>query len=195
MNLLIESIREVVLKRGEQERPERTLEPVNAAKRPMFQQVQEKALSQVVGVIGRMPAAPGENVESIPIKPAPIGQSRLPPLRLTLRRPHDDRPALHLILHNYITILRYAAAKETLHLRRAGRGSRAKGYVFLPNRSLGVRKSLSADISRKSGSAVGFEMTRAQRIAAGRCVIVQRATNDPVFGLGFCAGGTKLGLD
>jgi hypothetical protein len=30
-------------------------EPVNAAKRPVFQQVQEKALSQVLGIIRRMP--------------------------------------------------------------------------------------------------------------------------------------------
>ena len=36
-----------------------------------------------------------------------------------------------------------------------------------------------------SGSAVGFEMTRAQRIAAGRCVHRPAALNDPVFGLGF----------
>ena len=35
-----------------------------------------------------------------------------------------------------------------------------------------------------SGSAVGFEMTRAENHGWG-LVIVQRATNDPVFGLGF----------
>jgi hypothetical protein len=34
-----------------------------------------------------------------------------------------------------------------------------------------------------SGSAVGDD--GAQRITAGGCVVVQRATNDPVFGLGF----------
>ena len=89
----VERIREVVLEGGEQERPEFTFEPVNAAKCPVFQQVQEKTLSQVLGVIRRMSAAPSENVEWIPIEPAQLGQSGLPSLRLTLRRPHDDRPA------------------------------------------------------------------------------------------------------
>ena len=59
----------------------------------MFQQVQEKTLGQVLGVIRRMPAAPSENVERVPIEPAQLGQSGLPPLRLTLCRAHDDRPA------------------------------------------------------------------------------------------------------
>ena len=89
----VDRIRDVVLERGEQERAEFTFEPVNAAKRPVFQQVQEKTLRQVLGVIRRMPAAPSENVEWIPIEPAQLGQSGLPSLRLTLRRPHDDRPA------------------------------------------------------------------------------------------------------
>src|SRR5271165_5543197 len=40
-----------------------------------------------------MPAAPSKNVERIPIEPAQFGQSELPTLRLTLRSPHDDRPA------------------------------------------------------------------------------------------------------
>ena len=59
----------------------------------MFHHVQEKTLSQVLGVIRRIPAAPSEYVERIPIEPAQLGQSGLPTLRLTLRRPHDDRPA------------------------------------------------------------------------------------------------------
>ena len=66
-------IREVVLERGEQERPEFTFEPVNARKRPVFDHVQEKALGQVLGVIRRMSAAPSENVERIPIEPAQLG--------------------------------------------------------------------------------------------------------------------------
>jgi hypothetical protein len=88
------SLPEVILERGEQERPELTNGPVNAAKRPMLQQVAEKTLSQVVSVIRRMPAAAGENVEWI--EPAQLGQSPLPPLRLIRQlpdRPHDDHPA------------------------------------------------------------------------------------------------------
>ena len=69
----VDRIREVVLERGEQERPEFTFEPVNARKRPVFQQVQEKTLGQVLGVVRRMPAAPSENVEWIPIEPAQLG--------------------------------------------------------------------------------------------------------------------------
>jgi hypothetical protein len=63
----------VVLERGEQERPEFTFEPVKAGKRPVFQQVQEKTLGQVLSVIRRMPAAPSENIEWIPIEPAQLG--------------------------------------------------------------------------------------------------------------------------
>ena len=70
-----------------------------------------------------------------------------------------------------------------------------EGICLFTESQFGRQEVIVRDISRMSGSAVGFEMTRAQRIAAGRRVIVQRATNDPVFGLGFCAGGTKLGLD
>jgi hypothetical protein len=81
------------MERGEQERVEFAFEPVNTGKRPVFQQVQEKTLGQVLGVIRRMPAAPSENVDRIPIEPAQLGQSGLPPLRLTLCGPHDDRPA------------------------------------------------------------------------------------------------------
>ena len=69
----VDRIREVVLERGEQERPEFAFEPVNAGKRPVFEQVQEKTLGQVLSVIRRMPAAPSENVERIPIEPAQLG--------------------------------------------------------------------------------------------------------------------------
>ena len=86
-------MREVVLERGEQERPESAFEPVNSPKRPVFQKVQEKTLGQILGVFRRISAAPSENVEWIPIEPAQLGQSGLPPLRVTLRRSHDDCPA------------------------------------------------------------------------------------------------------
>ena len=69
----VELIREVVLQRGEQERPELPFESVNARKRPVFQQVQEKTLYQVLGIVRRMPAEPSEDVERIPIKPAQLG--------------------------------------------------------------------------------------------------------------------------
>ena len=59
----------------------------------MFQKVQEEALSQVLGIFRRVPAAPSEHVERVPIVTAQLGQSGLPSLRLVLRRPHDDRPA------------------------------------------------------------------------------------------------------
>jgi hypothetical protein len=55
--------------------------------------VQEKTLSQILGIIRRMTAPPGENVERIPIEPAQLSQSSLRSLRLTLRCAHDDRPA------------------------------------------------------------------------------------------------------
>ena len=70
---MVARIREVVLERGEQERPEFTFEPVNAGKRPMFDHVQEKTLGQILGVIRRMAAAPSEDVERIPIEPAQFG--------------------------------------------------------------------------------------------------------------------------
>ena len=69
----VELIREEVLQRGEQERPELPFEPVNARKRPVFQQVQEKTLYQVLGIDRRMPVEPSEDVERIPIKPAQLG--------------------------------------------------------------------------------------------------------------------------
>jgi len=70
---VVNLIREVVLERGEQERPKFTFEPVNARKRPAFDHVQEKRLGQILSVIWRMPAAPSEDVEWIPIKPAQLG--------------------------------------------------------------------------------------------------------------------------
>jgi hypothetical protein len=83
----------MVLERSEQERPEFAFESINARKRPMFQQVQEEALGQVLGIFRRVPAAAGEHVEGVPIVAAQLGQSGLPSLRLVLRRPHDDCPA------------------------------------------------------------------------------------------------------
>ena len=68
----IADIGEVVLERGEQERPEFPLSR-STPSRPAFQQVQEKPLGEVLGVFRRMPAAPGENVEWIPIEPAQLG--------------------------------------------------------------------------------------------------------------------------
>ena len=56
----VDRIREVVLERGQQERPKFAFEPVNAGKRPAFQQVQEKTLGQILGVIRGMPPAPSE---------------------------------------------------------------------------------------------------------------------------------------
>ena len=70
---MIGRVRDVVLERGEQERPEFTFEPVNARERPVFQQVQEKTLGQVLGVVPRMSATPSEYVEWIPVKPAQFG--------------------------------------------------------------------------------------------------------------------------
>jgi len=70
---MVASIREVILERGEQERPEFTFEPVNAGKRPVLHHVQEKTLGQVLGIVRRMPAASSENVERIPIEPAQLG--------------------------------------------------------------------------------------------------------------------------
>src|SRR5260370_36628118 len=69
----VSHIREVVLERGEQERPEFTFESVNSRKRPVFYHVQEKTLGQVPGVIGRIPAAPSEHVDRIPIDPPQPG--------------------------------------------------------------------------------------------------------------------------
>ena len=42
---------------------------------------------------------------------------------------------------------------------------------------------------------MGFEITARRESRLGIRVIVQRATNDPVFGLGFALRGTELGLD
>jgi hypothetical protein len=75
------------------------------------------------------------------------------------------------------------------HRRSCARG---KGYVFLLNRSSGVRKSLSADISRMSGSAVGFEITARRESRLG-CVIVQRLRMIGSSGRWLCAAGQKLG--
>ena len=54
----VEFIREIALQRSEQERPELPFEPVNARKRPMLQQVQEKTLYQVLGARRRNPSEP-----------------------------------------------------------------------------------------------------------------------------------------
>jgi hypothetical protein len=59
----------------------------------MFQEVEEKTLGQVLSIFGKVSATPSEHVERVPIIPAQLGQSGLPPLRLVLRRLDDDRPA------------------------------------------------------------------------------------------------------
>jgi hypothetical protein len=63
----------VVLERGEQKRAELPFELVDTGERPVFQQVQEKALGQVLGVIRGVPAAASEHVEWIPIITAQLG--------------------------------------------------------------------------------------------------------------------------
>jgi hypothetical protein len=83
----------VVLERGQQKRTELPFKPVDPSKRSVFQQVQEKTLSQVLGVIRGVPAAAGENVEWIPISAAQLSERRLTPWRLTLRCHHNDCPA------------------------------------------------------------------------------------------------------
>src|ERR1700740_246871 len=83
----------MILKRGQQKRPEFAFNPVDTSQRPAFQQLQEKALGQVLCVFWGVPAAAGENIEWIPIIAAQLSQSGLPPWRLTLRCPHNDRPA------------------------------------------------------------------------------------------------------
>jgi len=82
----------VILERRKLERTEFTLEPVNACKRLVFHQMKKKTLGQVLGILRRMPAAPSEGVEWIPIVPAQLGQSRGASLFLALRRRQDDRP-------------------------------------------------------------------------------------------------------
>ena len=57
--------------------------------------------------------------------------------------------------------------------------------LLVRNRSVGVKKSLSADISRMGRIGSRFQDDGAQRITAGGCVIVQRAMNDPALGLRF----------
>lgn len=77
----------------EQEGLELAFERVDASKRLVSRQMQEKALGQALGVLQRIPTSSAECVKRIPIEPAQLNQSGLPYLRLTLRRPHDDRPA------------------------------------------------------------------------------------------------------
>jgi hypothetical protein len=64
---MVNLIREVVLERSQQKRPELAFEPVDAGERSVFQQVQEKTLGQVLGVFRRVPAVAGEHIEWIPI--------------------------------------------------------------------------------------------------------------------------------
>src|SRR4029077_14959968 len=65
-------VRKVVLERGEQKRSEFSFEPVDVGECPLLQQVQEKTLGQVLGVIRRVPAASSEHVEWIPVIAAQI---------------------------------------------------------------------------------------------------------------------------
>jgi hypothetical protein len=89
----INLVREMVLEGCEQKRAELSFEPVDTRKRPLFQQMEEKALGQVLGIIRGMPAAASEHIERIPISATQLTQGELSPWRLALRRVHDDRPA------------------------------------------------------------------------------------------------------
>jgi hypothetical protein len=82
----------VLLERGEQERTELPLELVNARERSLLQQMKEKPLCQVLGIIRGVPSAAGEHVQRIPISAAQLSKRGLASRRLALRRPHDDRP-------------------------------------------------------------------------------------------------------
>ena len=87
-----EFVRDVILERGEEKRPEFTFDPIDTGKCMVPEEVQKKTLRQILSVFRRMAAAPSENVERIPIKLAQLGQSGLCALCLTLRCSHDDRP-------------------------------------------------------------------------------------------------------
>jgi hypothetical protein len=77
---------------SEQDGSEFAVEWVEAPKHPVFR-VQKNALGQVLGIRRRIAASSGEYGKRICIELAQLRQSRLPASRLTLRRPHDDRPA------------------------------------------------------------------------------------------------------
>ena len=87
-----------------------------------------------------------------------------------------------------------------VNFRPGGTGYLTRKYgltfcgVFL--RRIAVREKVIVR-GRKQNERIGsrFRDDGAQRITAGGCIIVQRATNDPVFGLGFALRGTELGLD
>ena len=89
----VDRIRNVVLERGEQERPKFTFEPINASQAPGVPASGEKNLGSGPG---RHPANVRDAEQKCRVDTNRAGTTRLKrtaPLRLTLRRPHDDRPA------------------------------------------------------------------------------------------------------
>jgi hypothetical protein len=68
----VKLIGEVVLERGEQERPELPLESVHTRKRALLQQMEEKPLSQILGIVRGVPAPASKHVERIPIGAAQL---------------------------------------------------------------------------------------------------------------------------
>jgi hypothetical protein len=68
-------------------------EPINLAKRPMFQNVQEKPLRQILRIMRGMSASASKSVQWIPINLTQSGQSRLTRLALVVRRRYYQRPA------------------------------------------------------------------------------------------------------
>jgi hypothetical protein len=79
-------------------------------------------------------------------------------------RSWPDRSSDH---QNYIGTKRLVNRETSTIIVGTGSCARGKGYVFLPNRSLGMTKSSSASISRMSGSAIGFEMTARRESGLG----------------------------
>jgi len=47
---------------------------MNVVKRPVFQQMQKKTLSHILGVMGRVSAAPRKRVQRVPVPSAEIAQ-------------------------------------------------------------------------------------------------------------------------
>src|ERR1700732_5071643 len=55
--------------------------------------MQEKALSEVLGIVRRIAAPPDKEIQWIPIDAAKLTQCSLPTHHLALRRNHDQSPA------------------------------------------------------------------------------------------------------